>query len=115
MAATEPQDQAPTPPAPTPPTPTRAAQAPPAEPRANARKVREGLVVSDGMDGTVVVAVVERVRHARYGKTVQRTKKLYVDDAENSAKVGDRVRVVETRPLSKLKRWRLADVLERAR
>ena len=85
------------------------------EVRANARKVREGLVVSDAMDSTVVVAVVERVRHPRYGKTVQRTKKLYVHDQENTAKVGDRVRVIETRPLSKLKRWRLADVLERAR
>ena len=64
---------------------------------------------------TVVVAVVERVRHPRYGKTVQRTKKLYVHDAEDSAKVGDRVRVQETRPLSKLKRWRLTEVVERAR
>ena len=85
------------------------------EVRANARKVREGLVISDAMDATVVVAVIERVRHPRYGKTVQRTKKLYVHDQENTAKVGDRVRVIETRPLSKLKRWRLADVLERAR
>lgn len=85
------------------------------EPRANARKVREGLVVSDAMEATVVVAVVERVRHPRYGKTVQRTKKLYVEDQENTAKVGDRVRVIETRPLSKLKRWRLTEVLERAR
>jgi small subunit ribosomal protein S17 len=85
------------------------------ESRANARKVREGLVVSDAMEATVVVAVVERVRHPRYGKTVQRTKRLYVHDGENAAKVGDRVRVVETRPLSKLKRWRLSEVLERAR
>ncbi len=85
------------------------------EPRENARKVREGLVVSDAMDATVVVAVIERVRHPRYGKTVQRTKRLYVHDGDNSAKVGDRVRVVETRPLSKLKRWRLSEVLERAR
>ena len=61
------------------------------------------------------VAVVERVRHPRYGKTVQRTKKLYVHDAEDTAKVGDRVRVQETRPLSKLKRWRLTEVVERAR
>jgi small subunit ribosomal protein S17 len=83
--------------------------------RINRRKVREGLVVSDAMDATVVVAVIERVRHPRYGKTVQRTKRLYVHDGENSAKVGDRVRVVETRPLSKLKRWRLSEVLERAR
>jgi small subunit ribosomal protein S17 len=86
----------------------------PAE-RINRRKVREGLVVSDSMDLTVVVAVIERVRHPRYGKTVQRTKRLYVHDADNSAKVGDRVRVVETRPMSKLKRWRVSEVLERAR
>ena len=79
------------------------------------RKVREGIVVSDKMDNTVVVAVVERVRHPRYGKTVQRTKKLYVHDESSEAKVGDRVRVAETRPLSKLKRWRLVEILERAR
>jgi small subunit ribosomal protein S17 len=83
--------------------------------RANRRKVREGMVVSDAMAATVVVAVVERVRHPKYGKTVQRTKKLYVHDAENTAKVGDRVRVQETRPRSKLKRWRLTEVVERAR
>lgn len=83
--------------------------------RVNRRKVREGLVVSDAMESTVVVAVVERVRHPRYGKTVQRTKRIYVHDAGDTAKVGDRVRVVETRPMSKLKRWRLAEVLERAR
>ena len=79
--------------------------------RPNARKVREGLVVSDAMDSTVVVAVIERVRHPRYGKTVQRTKRLYAHDADNSAKVGDRVRVVETRPLSKLKRWRIVRIV----
>ena len=84
-------------------------------PRANPRKVREGIVVSDAMNATVIVAVVERVRHPRYRKTVQRTKRLYVDDPQNTAKVGDRVRVSETRPISKLKRWRLTDVLERAR
>ena len=83
--------------------------------RVNPRKVREGIVVSDKMNSTLVVAVNERVSHPRYGKTVQRTKKLYVHDAEDSAKVGDRVRVQETRPLSKLKRWRLTEVLERAR
>ena len=83
--------------------------------RPNRRKVREGTVVSDKMQATVVVAVVERVRHPRYGKNVQRTKRLYVHDAEGTARVGDRVRVVETRPLSKLKRWRLAEILERAR
>jgi small subunit ribosomal protein S17 len=83
--------------------------------RTNRRKVREGIVVSDAMSSTVVVAVVDRVRHPKYGKTVQRTKKLYVHDAEDTAKVGDRVRVQETRPLSKLKRWRLTEVVERAR
>ena len=97
--------------------PRRHGRPEPAEdgPRANRRKVREGIVVSDAMSATVVVAVVERVRHPKYGKTVQRTKKLYVHDAEDSAKVGDRVRVQETRPLSKLKRWRLTEVVERAR
>ncbi len=80
-----------------------------------ARKVREGLVVSSAMDKTIVVAVVERVRHRRYAKTVQRTKKLHAHDEENDARVGDRVRVTETRPLSKQKRWRLTDIVERAR
>ncbi len=83
--------------------------------RENGRKVREGTVVSSGMNKTAVVAVVDRVRHARYSKTVQRTKRLYVHDEENQASVGDRVRVQETRPLSKLKRWRLVEILERAR
>ena len=82
--------------------------------RSGARKVREGLVVSDKMQATVVVAVTERVRHARYGKTVQRTKKLYAQD-DFESRVGDRVRVTETRPVSKLKRWRVTEVLERAR
>jgi small subunit ribosomal protein S17 len=101
----------------TPATPAVAVAETPAEDgeRPNRRKVREGVVVSDAMQSTVVVAVVERVRHPRYGKTVQRTKKLYVHDAEDTAKVGDRVRVQETRPLSKLKRWRLTEVVERAR
>ena len=83
--------------------------------RENPRKVREGIVVSDKMASTLVVAVNERVSHPRYGKTVQRTKKLYVHDDKNEAKVGDRVRVHETRPLSKLKRWRLTEIVERAR
>jgi small subunit ribosomal protein S17 len=85
------------------------------EERPNRRKVREGTVVSDQMQATVIVAVVERVRHPRYGKTVQRTKRLYVHDEQNQAKIGDRIRVIETRPLSKLKRWRLMEILERAR
>ena len=83
--------------------------------RENPRKVREGVVISDKMVSTLVVAVNERVRHPRYGKTVQRTKKLYVHDEKNEAKIGDRVRVQETRPLSKLKRWRLTEIVERAR
>lgn len=84
-------------------------------PRPNPRKVREGLVVSTSMDKTAVVAVIDRVRHPRYNKTVQRTNKLYVHDETNDLNVGDRVRVQETRPLSKLKRWRVVDVVERAR
>ncbi len=79
-----------------------------------ARKVREGTVVSDKMEATVIVAVTERVRHAKYGKTVQRTKRLYAHNLFD-AHVGDRVRIAETRPLSKLKRWRVTEVLERAR
>jgi small subunit ribosomal protein S17 len=83
--------------------------------RRASRKVREGLVVSDRMRHTRVVAVVERVRHPRYAKTVQRTKRLYVHDEAEVAKVGDRVRVAECRPISKLKRWRLLEIVERAR
>jgi small subunit ribosomal protein S17 len=81
----------------------------------NRRKVREGMVVSTSMDKTAVVSVIEKVRHPRYVKTVQRTKRLYVHDGDNDVRVGDRVRVEETRPLSKLKRWRVVEVLERAR
>ena len=72
--------------------------------RVNRRKVREGLVVSNAMDKTAVVAVTERVRHPRYDKTVQRTKRLYAHDGDNSLRVGDRVRLAETRPTSRLKR-----------
>jgi small subunit ribosomal protein S17 len=81
----------------------------------NARKVREGIVVSDKMDKTAVVAVVERVRHGKYDKFVLRTKKLYAHDETNDVKVGDKVRVMETRPASKSKRWRVIEVLERAK
>ena len=81
----------------------------------NARKVREGTAVSVKQDKTVVVAVVDRVRHRRYRKTVQRTTKLYAHDETNDVREGDRVRIAETRPLSKLKRWRVVEVLERAR
>jgi small subunit ribosomal protein S17 len=83
--------------------------------RANPRKVREGVVASASMDKTVVVKVVERVRHPRYDKTMQRTTKLYADDATNDCRSGDRVRLAETRPLSKLKRWRVVEILERAK
>ena len=80
-----------------------------------ARKVREGIVTSDKMDKTAVVTVTERVRHPKYNKTLQRAKKLYVHDESNDLNIGDRVRVMETRPLSKQKRWRVVEVLERAR
>src|SRR3954453_4953416 len=83
--------------------------------RTTRRKVREGLVISTKMDKTVVVAVVDRVRHRRYGKTMQRTSHLYAHDEANDAREGDRVRISETRPLSKLKHWRVVEVLERAR
>lgn len=81
----------------------------------NARKVREGVVTSSGMDKTITVAVTERVRHPKYNKFILRTKKLYAHDEANDAGVGDKVRVMETRPLSKNKRWRLVEILERAR
>jgi small subunit ribosomal protein S17 len=85
------------------------------EARENRRKVREGLVASTGMDKTIVVRVVDRVRHPRYDKTVQRTTKFLAHDELNDARVGDRVRIRETRPLSKRKRWHLVEILERAR
>jgi len=85
------------------------------EGRHNGRKVREGVVSSSKMDKTVIVTVVSRVRHPLYRKTLQRTSKLYVHDEGNECREGDRVRVQETRPLSKLKRWRLLEILERAK
>ena len=87
----------------------------PTQPRPNSRKIREGIAVGIKMDKTVVVAVVDRVRHRSYQKTVQRTKHLYAHDPTNDVREGDRVRLTETRPLSKLKRWRVVEVLERAR
>ena len=81
----------------------------------NNRKTREGLVVSNKMEKTAVVAVVERVRHPKYGKFMLRTKKLYAHDEANDANIGDKVRVMETRPLSKNKRWRVVEILERAK
>ncbi len=79
------------------------------------RKVREGLVVSDKMDKTVVVAVEDRVKHPLYGKVMRRTNKLKAHDEQNSAGVGDRVLLMETRPQSKSKRWRLVKILEKAK
>ena len=81
----------------------------------SARKVREGLVVSDKMDKTVVVAVEDRVKHALYGKVMRRTSRLKAHDENNECGIGDRVQLMETRPLSATKRWRVVQVLERAK
>jgi small subunit ribosomal protein S17 len=111
-AATETEAAVATPPAKK--TATRVVESSEVESRQN-RKTREGLVVSDKMDKTAVVAVIERVRHAKYGKFMMRTKRLYAHDEANDAHTGDKVRVMETRPLSKNKRWRIVEVLERAK
>ena len=79
------------------------------------RKVREGLVVSDKMDKTVVVLVEDRVKHALYGKVLRRTSKLKAHDEQNQCGTGDRVQIMETRPLSATKRWRVVEVLEKAK
>ena len=81
----------------------------------NSRKVREGLVVSDKMDKTVVVSVEDRVKHALYGKVMRRTSKLKAHDEQNECGIGDRVLLMETRPLSATKRWRVVEILERAK
>ena len=81
----------------------------------NLRKTRTGKVVSNKMDKTIVVAVQNNVKHPVIGKIVKQTYKLYAEDSENTCNVGDTVRVMETRPLSKLKRWRLVEVIERAK
>lgn len=81
----------------------------------SARKVREGIVVSDKMDKTVVVSIETRVKHPLYGKVMTKSERLKAHDEENVAGVGDRVRVAETRPTSATKRWRLVEVLERAK
>ena len=81
----------------------------------NRRKTRTGLVVSDKMEKTVVVAIERRVPHPHYGKMMTCTKRLKAHDEENSAKAGDTVRIMETRPLSKDKRWRVVEIVERAR
>ena len=79
------------------------------------RKTREGLVVSDKMDKTVVVAVEDRFKHAVYSKVVRRTSKLKAHDEQNSAGIGDRVLLMETRPTSATKRWRVVEILEKAK
>jgi len=79
------------------------------------RKVREGLVVSDKMEKTIVVEVEDRVKHPLYGKVIRRTNKLKVHDEQNVAGIGDRVQIMETRPTSATKRWRLVEVLEKAK
>ncbi len=79
------------------------------------RKLRDGIVVSDAMDKTVIVSVERRFRHPVYGKEITRSKKFYAHDEKNEAKKGDWVRIMETRPLSKLKRWRLVEVLKRGK
>ena len=79
------------------------------------RKVREGMVVSDKMDKTVVVTIEDRVKHPLYGKVMTRTQRIKVHDESNVAGIGDRVRVMETRPISATKRWRLVEVVEKAR
>jgi len=81
----------------------------------NTRKGREGLVVSDKMDKTVVVTVEDRVKHALYGKVMRRTSRLKAHDETNDCGVGDRVQIMETRPLSATKRWRVVEILERAK
>ena len=81
----------------------------------NLRKTRVGIVTSDKMDKTIVVSIVDNVKHPLYGKIVKRTYKLKAHDENNDCKVGDRVRVMETRPLSKDKRWRLVEIVERVK
>jgi small subunit ribosomal protein S17 len=85
------------------------------ETQRNARKTREGLVVSDKMDKTVVVSVEDRVKHALYGKVLRRNTRLKAHDEQNDCGVGDRVLIMETRPLSATKRWRVVEILERAK
>lgn len=80
----------------------------------NLRKVRYGKVISDKMDKTVVIAVEDKTQHPLYGKTVRRTKKYKAHDEENTCRIGDEVKIMETRPLSKDKRWRVVEVLRRA-
>ena len=81
----------------------------------NLRKTRTGKVVSDKMDKTITVAIIDNVKHPLYGKIVKKTYKLKANDENNEARIGDTVKVMETRPLSKTKRWRLVEIIERAK
>ncbi len=81
----------------------------------NLRKTRVGMVVSDKMDKTAVVAILDNVKHPMYGKVIKRTVKIHVHDEKNECGVGDKVMVMETRPLSKTKRWRLVEIIEKAK
>ncbi len=81
----------------------------------NMRKTRTGIVVSDKMDKTVVVAIKDNVRHPLYGKIIKRTSKIHAHDEKNECGIGDRVSVMETRPLSKTKRWRVVEIIEKAK
>ncbi len=81
----------------------------------NLRKDRIGIVVSNKMDKSIIVAIRRKVKHPIYGKFVNKTKKLMVHDEENSCNIGDKVRIMETRPLSKNKSWRLVEIIERAK
>ena len=95
--------------------PRKVVQTPPKAVVRNERKVREGLVVSDKMDKTIVVELEDRVKHPLYAKVIRRTSKVKAHDEANTAGVGDRVRLMETRPLSATKRWRLVEILEKAK
>ena len=81
----------------------------------NLRKTRVGMVVSDKMDKTVVVAIADNVKHPKYGKVIKHTVKIHVHDEENACGVGDKVMIMETRPLSKDKRWRVVEIIEKAK
>ncbi len=81
----------------------------------NLRKTRVGMVVSDKMDKTAVVAILDNVKHPMYGKVIKRTVKIHVHDEKNECGIGDKVMVMETRPLSKTKRWRLVEIIEKAK
>ncbi len=116
--APEPTSAEPTSPEPTSPEPTSSQSTSPElveGPDRGRRKVREGYVVSDKMDKTVVVDVEDRVKHRLYGKVLRQTSRMKAHDEANSAGVGDRVRIMETRPLSATKRWRLVAILEKAK